>query len=80
MSPDHYLNSLIIIFFLCERPWSKPTELQVNYHGALHYNSKPEHGMPNLPFKDSSVRRATEDVWFDTEPQEEPEPQLVGVQ
>ncbi|CAG8982961.1 hypothetical protein HYALB_00003540 [Hymenoscyphus albidus] len=62
--------AVTILFVLYEVPWTKHTELEVsyNYRGVFHYNSKAEDGMPNLPFKNSAVRKSTDEVWFDTEP------------
>lgn len=40
--------------------------LQLDIMEGLHlYSSKPEAGMPFLPCKDNSIRRATDEPWFE---------------
>jgi hypothetical protein len=46
---------------------SRRTELRVEnkFRGLYPYMSKPEHGMPRLPFDDNQFRKATEQPFFE---------------
>jgi len=35
------------------------------YNGFSHYTSTPEAGAPSIPFRDNSVRKATDQPWFE---------------
>jgi hypothetical protein len=62
-------HSLISTIGIYERQfWPRSTELQLDRIKGLYapysYSSIPEEGMPQLPFKDNAVRKATEEPFF----------------
>ena len=55
-------------------PWT--IELQLDsLTEAYSYGSSPEAGMPSLPFKDDSIRKSTEQPFFDVPYYEDDEQQ-----
>ncbi|KAH6671766.1 hypothetical protein B0J14DRAFT_655621 [Halenospora varia] len=58
--------AIIIILGLYEKAvYPRPSQLQLDTMDGVHrYSSSPEAGMPGLPFKDNSVRKATEEPFF----------------
>ncbi|TVY23140.1 hypothetical protein LHYA1_G007876 [Lachnellula hyalina] len=59
--------AVIMIYAICEKQaWSRTIELQLDsLTEEYSYGSSPEAGMPSLPFKDDSVRKSTEQPFFD---------------
>jgi hypothetical protein len=62
-------HSLISTIGIYERQfWPRSTELHLDrikgLYAPYYYSSIPEEGMPRLPFKDNSVRKATEEPFF----------------
>ncbi|TVY81415.1 hypothetical protein LSUE1_G002394 [Lachnellula suecica] len=46
--------------------WPRRIELHLDsLTGGYSYGSTPEAGMPSLPFKDNSIRKSTEQPFFD---------------
>ncbi|KAH8759752.1 hypothetical protein BGZ57DRAFT_932189 [Hyaloscypha finlandica] len=58
--------AIILIFGIYEhQAYPRKAELQVDtLNAAYHYTSTPEDGMPRLPFKNTSKRKANEEPWF----------------
>jgi hypothetical protein len=56
-------DSIILIFGNYEhQAYPRKAELQVDtLNAAYHYTSTPEDGMPRLPFKNTSKRKANEE-------------------
>ncbi|TVY36559.1 hypothetical protein LSUB1_G005837 [Lachnellula subtilissima] len=59
--------AVIMIFAIYERQaWPRTIEIQLDsLTEAYSYGSSPEAGMPSLPFKDDSIRKSTEQPFFD---------------
>ena len=59
--------SLIIICAIYEnQAWPRTVELQLDSLTEVYsYGSTPEAGMPPLPFKDNSVRKSSEQPFFE---------------
>lgn len=70
--------SLILILGVCENlAWPRTIALQLDsLTEAYSYGSSPEAGMPSLPFKDSSIRKSTEQPFFDFTYHDEDEQQV----
>lgn len=58
----------VIIFVLVissRNSWPKKAELRLDTVRPYTYGSTPEAGRPKLPFEDNSVRKSTEEPFFD---------------
>jgi hypothetical protein len=63
---------------VCENlTWPRTIALQLDsLTEAYSYGSSPEAGMPSLPFKDNSIRKSTEQPFFDFDYYDDDEQQV----
>jgi len=70
--------SFMLILGICENlSWRRTIALHLDsLTEAYSYGSSPEAGMPSLPFKDNSIRKSTEQPFFDFDHYDDDEQQI----
>lgn len=65
---NQYLSLIVIVGLTTHNSWPRKSDLTIS---TVPYGSSPEAGRPTLPFVDNSVRRSTEDPFFETDYEDE---------